>query len=161
MSDVYRDTEKEYYSIIRGKINPTNETKSEHIVRMFYATVQNYVHNAVTGMVATKIILNRANSEKLNMGMRDNVSVTKKNATIAKNYLNDDELKRMQELDGLLLDTMITWSFSTMDDFKLLLTNFLTSNGYSSTINDIPSRRKANAYSKKEHEKYIEYYRIQ
>ncbi len=66
----------------------------------FFKTVQNKLHWAITGNTAAEIINKRANSTKPNMGLtnwrRDKIRKT--DVTIAKNYLNEKELRALNNL---------------------------------------------------------------
>lgn len=66
----------------------------------FFKTVQNKLHWAITGQTAAEIISQRAESTKVNMGLtswRVN-SIRKADVSIAKNYLNEDELILLNNL---------------------------------------------------------------
>jgi hypothetical protein len=66
----------------------------------FFATVQNKFHYAIHGHTAAELIVERVGSGKRNLGLtswRGNV-VTLKDATIAKNYLEELEIKRLELL---------------------------------------------------------------
>ncbi len=66
----------------------------------FFATVQNKMHWAITGKTAAEIIHDRADSSKPNMGLTvwRGDKVRKQDVSIAKNYLNEDELKTLNNL---------------------------------------------------------------
>lgn len=69
--------------------------------RCFFATVQNHFHYATNNQTAAEIIHSRANHEQPHMGLRTwsnspNGRINKSDTTIAKNYLNDDELKTLE-----------------------------------------------------------------
>ncbi len=66
----------------------------------FFKTVQNKMHWAITGQSAAKIIHSRADANKPNMGLTyyRAAKVRKKDVTIAKNYLNEDELAALNNL---------------------------------------------------------------
>ena len=66
----------------------------------FFKTVQNKLHWAITGQTAAEIICDRANSEKTNMGLTNwrGEKVRKSDVTVAKNYLNEDELLALNNL---------------------------------------------------------------
>ncbi|MEK9175620.1 MAG: virulence RhuM family protein [Patescibacteria group bacterium] len=61
---------------------------------IFFQTVQNKVHYAITGQTAAEIIANRVDSKKPNVGLTDfrGNKPTKEEVVIAKNYLNEQEL---------------------------------------------------------------------
>lgn len=66
----------------------------------FFKTVQNKLHWAITGMTAAEIIHKRADADKPNMGMTNwrGEKVRKTDVTIAKNYLNEQELAALNNL---------------------------------------------------------------
>lgn len=66
----------------------------------FFKTVQNKMHWAITGQTAAEIIHSRASSDKPNMGLTNyrGVKVRKQDVTIAKNYLNEEELAALNNL---------------------------------------------------------------
>lgn len=68
--------------------------------RKFFAVVQNKFHFAITGMTATEIIAKRCSSKKENMGLTNwkGPLVTRQQAQVAKNYLRELELHRMNLL---------------------------------------------------------------
>lgn len=66
----------------------------------FFKTVQNKLHWAITGQTAAEIITQRADSTKENMGLttwRGN-NIRKTDVSVAKNYLNEDELSALNNL---------------------------------------------------------------
>ncbi len=66
----------------------------------FFKTVQNKLHWAITGMTAAEIVHKRADADKPNMGMTNwrGEKVRKTDVTIAKNYLNEQELVALNNL---------------------------------------------------------------
>ncbi|MBW2166709.1 MAG: virulence RhuM family protein [Deltaproteobacteria bacterium] len=66
----------------------------------FFKTVQNKLHWAITGQTAAEIIHDRANSEKTNMGLTNwrGEKVRKQDVIIAKNYLEEKELRALNNL---------------------------------------------------------------
>jgi len=66
----------------------------------FFTTVQNKMHWAITGQTAAEIIHARADADRLNMGLTNyrGARVRKQDVTIAKNYLNEDELAALNNL---------------------------------------------------------------
>ena len=96
-----RTSERRFYQKITDiyatslDYDPTTE-----ISLTFFKTVQNKLHWAITGQTAAEIIHKRANSKKQNMGLTNwsGEKVRKKDVGIAKNYLNKDELKTLNNL---------------------------------------------------------------
>jgi hypothetical protein len=66
----------------------------------FFKIVQNKLHFAAHGHTAAEVIYNRADSEQPFMGLTtfSGKDVTKKDIQIAKNYLNEEELKILNNL---------------------------------------------------------------
>jgi len=70
------------------------------ITKSFFATVQNKMHWAISGQTAAEIVYSRANSNKHNMGLISwrGQRIRKPDVTIAKNYLNQEELQALNDL---------------------------------------------------------------
>ena len=83
--------------------------KNSEIAMEFYKTIQNKFHYAITGKTAAEIVYNRADSTKENMGLTNwekspDGKILKSDVTIAKNYLDEKELKNLNNLVNLFLD---------------------------------------------------------
>ena len=83
-------------------------SKSEEAYK-FFKIVQNKMHYAVTGHTAAELIYERANSNKNHMGLTNwknspDGLIYKYDVSIAKNYLNENELKKLNNLINLFLD---------------------------------------------------------
>lgn len=83
--------------------------KNSEITKNFYAFVQNKLHFAVTGKTAAELIYECADSEKPAMGLTTwkeapNGKVLKRDIGIAKNYLNEKELSRLNRLVTMFID---------------------------------------------------------
>ena len=75
----------------------------------FFKIVQNKMHYAITGHTAAELIYERANSNKEHMGLTNwknspDGLIYKYDVSIAKNYLNETELKKLNNLTNLFLD---------------------------------------------------------
>jgi hypothetical protein len=109
------------------------------ISQLFFQTVQNKMHYAAHGHTAAEIIMLRANSETLFMGMTsfEGAKPRKSDAIIAKNYLRKDEMEILNGIVSAYLEfaelqavrrkpmTMKDWierldDFIRMDGSKLL-----------------------------------------
>ena len=71
------------------------------ITQNFYAMVQNKFHFAITGQTAAEIIYTSADAERENMGLTTwknapEGRILKSDTTIAKNYLQEKEIKRLE-----------------------------------------------------------------
>lgn len=83
--------------------------KNSNIAKDFNATIQNKFHFAITGHTAAEIIYDRANASKDNMGLTTwenspNGKILKSDVVIAKNYLDEKEIKNLNNLVNLFLD---------------------------------------------------------
>jgi len=81
-------------------------SKDATISMEFFATVQNKLHFAITGLTAAEIITSRADSMKENMGLTtwSGTKVRKKDVTVAKNYLMEKEIKSLNRIVTMYLD---------------------------------------------------------
>ena len=66
----------------------------------FFKTVQNKMHWAITGKTAAEIVCQRADSRKPNIGLTNwrGVKPRKRDVSIAKNYLQEEELSALNNL---------------------------------------------------------------
>lgn len=66
----------------------------------FFKTVQNKLHWAITGQTVAEIISERSDSSKKNMGLTTwrGTQIRKTDVSIAKNYLNEEELSALNNL---------------------------------------------------------------
>ena len=83
--------------------------KNSDIAVMFYKTIQNKFHYAITGKTAAEIIYDRADANKDNMGLitwekSPDGKILKSDVVIAKNYLDQKEIKNLNNLVNLFLD---------------------------------------------------------
>ena len=76
------------------------------MTREFFATVQNKLHYAVHEHTAAEVIYERVDSDKPLIGMTNFKGdyITKEDVKIAKNYLTENELKRLNLLVSQFLD---------------------------------------------------------
>jgi hypothetical protein len=77
--------------------------------KIFFATVQNKLHFATHGHTAAELIVNRANHKKDYMGLTTwkkapNGKILKSDVVIAKNYLNEKEIKFLNRIVTMYLD---------------------------------------------------------
>lgn len=81
--------------------------------QLFFATMQNKMHFAATGKTAAEIVAERANATKANMGLTNwkGSVVRKGDVTIAKNYLDAQEIDILNRIVSMFLD---------MAEFRLL-----------------------------------------
>ena len=96
-----RTSERRFYQKITDiyatstDYDPTHEKSI-----LFFQTIQNKMHWAITGKTAAEIIAQRADSNKPNMGLTNwrGTKPRKQDAGIAKNYLNEPELEALNNL---------------------------------------------------------------
>ena len=79
------------------------------VTKIFFATVQNKLHWAITGQTAAEIVHTRADSKKENMGLTTwknapSGQIRKTDVGIAKNYLNQKELDGLNRIVAMYLD---------------------------------------------------------
>lgn len=84
------------------------DKKSEEAY-LFFKIVQNKLHYAITGHTAAELIYERANAEKENMGLTTweeapDGMIYKYDVSIAKNYLNEEEIRKLNNLTTFFLD---------------------------------------------------------
>jgi hypothetical protein len=73
---------------------------SHALTQTFFATVQNKVHFAIHGRTAAELIAARADSSQPNMGLTtwEGARIRKADVSVAKNYLNEEELRALNNL---------------------------------------------------------------
>ena len=138
--------------------------KNSEIAIEFYKMVQNKFHYAITGQTAAEIVYNRVDSTKENMGLTNwekspDGKILKSDITIAKNYLDEKELKNLNNLVNLFLDIaennaerniamyMEDWKEEVENALKVFHYNILEGKG---TI----SHKQAVKKAENEYEKY-------
>ncbi len=83
--------------------------KNSDTTKAFYAFVQNKLHFAITGKTAAELIYERADAEKPTMGLTTwkdapDGKILKRDIVVAKNYLNEKELSRLNRLVNMFID---------------------------------------------------------
>ncbi|MEG1559184.1 MAG: RhuM family protein [Bacilli bacterium] len=129
----------------------------------FFKIVQNKLHYAITGKTAAELIYERVNSDKVHMGLTSwknspDGKIMRYDISIAKNYLEKNELVKLNDLTNLFLDvaeaetkeqkvmTMNQWIEVADDLLKYRKKNILTDSGKI-------SHKKAIEKAEKEYEK--------
>ena len=107
------------------------------MTREFYATVQNKMHCAVHGNTAEEVTVARADHNKEHMGLKSwknapDGKIVKTDVSIAKNYLEKEELTELNEIVTMYLDYATRQARRhipmTMEDWKTKLDAFLRFN---------------------------------
>ena len=83
--------------------------KNSDTTKAFYAFVQNKLHYAVTGKTAAELISERATLDSPTMGLATwkgapDGKILKSDTLVAKNYLNEKELSRLNRLVTMFID---------------------------------------------------------
>ena len=137
---------------------------SSPITKDFFKTVQNKMHYAVHGNTAAEIIVNRANHNKVHMGLTNwknspNGKIIASDVIVAKNYLTKEELKSLERIVTMYLDYAEDQAERhipmTMEDWKGKLDVFLQFN--ERDVLDNPgkvSHKVAKSFALSEFEKY-------
>ena len=142
--------------------------KDSEIAKRFYATVQNKLHYAVTGHTAAEIVQGRSDPSKPNMGLTSwkggpEGRIHSTDVTIAKNYLTEEEIRELNRLVTMFLDTAEDRAerhvLTSMADCDELLNGFLTFNGRE-VLKGLGTRTKSTA-DKIARERFAEFQRVQ
>jgi hypothetical protein len=151
ITDIFAECSTDY--------NPLSDTTKE-----FFAMVQNKFHFAITGQTAAEIIKSKADKNKDNMGLTTWKNAPKgrilpSDVTIAKNYLQEKEIKRLERtVSGFfdyienLIENRQTF---TMEEFARSVDKFLNFNEYK--ILDGKGKISKEKADKKALEEYKEY----
>jgi hypothetical protein len=80
--------------------------EGEEETQRFFATMQNKMHHAATGLTAAEIVRRRANAGKANMGLTSwkGGRVLKRDVGTAKNYLDAKEIDTLNRITVMFLD---------------------------------------------------------
>jgi hypothetical protein len=104
------------------------------VTKRFFATVQNKLHWAIHGQTAAEVVYTRADADKTHMGLttwKDAPAgkIQKFDVSVAKNYLNQDEMAQLQRLVNAYLDVAEDMSLRqipmTMSDWEERLNRFI------------------------------------
>ena len=101
-----RASEKRFYQKIRDLFSLSSDyDKTDKVTQMFFAETQNKLLYAVTNQTAAELICDRADSSKPNMGLTTwkGSIVRKGDVIVAKNYLHDNEIDKLNRLVDIFL----------------------------------------------------------
>lgn len=112
--------------------------KDSQITQDFYATVQNKFHYAITGQTAAEIVYTKADHKKEHMGLTTwkhspEGRILKSDVSIAKNYLPEKEIKR--------LERAVSGYFDYIEDL-IERENTFTMQEFAASVNEFLSFRK-------------------
>jgi hypothetical protein len=131
--------------------------KNSQITKLFFATIQNKFHFAISGNTAAEIIYEKANRNQENMGLTTwknapDGRVLKQDVIVAKNYLQETEIKQLERtvtgyfdyIEGLI-ERQNTFS---MEQLAESVNKFLNFNDYkildgNGKISKLAANRKA------------------
>jgi len=106
-----RSSERRFYQKITDIYSQCSidYDKNSQITKDFFATIQNKLHFSITGNTAAEIVKIRADHQKQNMGLTSWKSspkgrIRKEDVSIAKNYLDEKELKSLNRIVTMYLD---------------------------------------------------------
>ena len=134
-----RSSERRFYQQITDIYSECSidYDRSSQYTKDFFATVQNKLHWAITTKTASEIIYSRANHTKINMGLSTwknapTGRIRKTDVVIAKNYLEEKELKTLNRIVTMYLDYAEHQAEKqipmTMNDWSKKLNTFLEFN---------------------------------
>ncbi|MCA1760979.1 MAG: virulence RhuM family protein, partial [Bacteroidales bacterium] len=133
-----RASERNFYQKITDIYATAMDYKTDDsITQTFFASVQNKLHFAIHGLTAAELILSRADSKKERMGLTTwknapSGKIIKTDVVIAKNYLNEKEIKNLDRFVTMYLDYAETQAERnipmTMKDWAGKLNAFLQFN---------------------------------
>lgn len=139
-----RSSERNFYQQVTDiYATSTDYDPRAKMTKLFFATVQNKMHYAVHEHTAAELIYERVDNEKPFVGMTNFKGnyVTRDDVKIAKNYLSELELQRLNLLTSQFLDyaefqaleqnpmTMADWIAALDDQILRLRKNILEGNG--------------------------------
>ncbi|MFS8369395.1 RhuM family protein [Acetobacter indonesiensis] len=103
-----RASEAQFYRKVRDILALSDDYEpSSRASLSFYAAIQNKMLYAVTGHTAAELVIERSNPTAPNMGLTawKHGRVRKEDVTVAKNYLGDLEIKELNLIVSMFLDT--------------------------------------------------------
>ena len=134
-----RLSERRYYQKITDIYSECSADydKDSETTKLFFKTVQNMMHYAVTKQTAAEIIYDRADAERPHMGLTTwknapDGRVVKSDVTIAKNYLSEKEVESLNLLSNAFIDMAELRArdhvLMTMADWKDVLGRYMELN---------------------------------
>lgn len=134
-----RLSERRYYQKITDIYSECSADydKDSETTKLFFKTVQNMIHYAVTKQTAAEIIYDRADAERPHMGLTTwknapDGRVIKSDVTIAKNYLSEKEVESLNLLSNAFIDMAELRArdhiLMTMADWKDVLSRYMELN---------------------------------
>ena len=134
-----RISERRYYQKITDIYSECSSDydKDSEETQLFFKTIQNMMHYAVTKQTAAEIIYGRADAERPHMGLTTwknapDGRVVKSDVTVAKNYLSEKEVDSLNRLSNAFIDIAEQRAedhiLMTMADWSALLQRYMDLN---------------------------------
>ena len=134
-----RLSERRYYQKITDIYSECSADydKDSETTKLFFKTVQNMMHYAVTKQTAAEIIYDRADAERPHMGLTTwknapDGRVVKSDVMVAKNYLSEKEVESLNLLSNAFIDMAELRArdhvLMTMADWKDVLARYMELN---------------------------------
>ncbi|PIU68561.1 hydroxyacid dehydrogenase [candidate division WWE3 bacterium CG06_land_8_20_14_3_00_42_16] len=150
-----RASERNFYEKVRDTFATSIDYDSKvETAKDFYSTVQNKFHFAITGLTAAEIVTKRIDSKKPSLGLTNWIGeiITRQQAEIAKNYLEETELRQLK----LLVEQFLAYAELQverknpmyMSDWKRKLDEFMN-------LNDLEILTNKGAISHEEMQKKV------
>ena len=161
-----RASEKMFYEKVKEVYaTSVDYDKDDPLTVKFFSTVQNKLEFAIVGKTSAEIIKERANSilPYMNLKTWKNAKkegdIQKSDVTVAKNYLNPDELRKLNGLVNMFLDYAESQAernkLMKMNDWSNKLDQFLNFNEYPVLDNAGKMRKDiADKFAQDEYYKY-------
>lgn len=150
-----RTSEANFYQKVRDVFatSADYDPKTDY-AQKFFAIVQNKFHFAITGLTAAEIITERIDSGKNNLGLTNwkGEIITREQAQIAKNYLEELELKRL----NLLVEQFLSFAeLQSVEQRVMYMKNWIGKLDDFLILNDKEILDNAGAISRKDMEQKV------
>ncbi len=131
-----RTSEANFYQKVRDVFaTSVDYNPKTDYAQKFFATVQNKFHFAITGLTAAEIVTSRIDSTKENLGLTNwkGEIITREQAEVAKNYLQELELKRL----NLLVEQFLSFAeLQSVEQRLMYMKNWIEKLDGFLTLND-------------------------
>ena len=162
-----RASERRFYQKITDLYSESSidYDKDSPFTKLFFQTVQNKLEYAITSLTAPEIIKSRADSKKPHMGLTSwkneprGGKIHKSDVGVAKNYLNDKEIRELNIIVNMYLDYAELQATRQkpikMKDWISKLDSFLRFNDYGLLIDAGKIKSEdAKHFAEREYEKF-------
>ena len=150
-----RTSEANFYQKVRDVFATSADynPKTDY-AKQFFAMVQNKFHFAITGLTAAEIVNSRVDNQKENLGLTNwkGEIITSEQARIAKNYLQELELKRL----NLLVEQFLSFAeLQSVEQRVMYMKNWIEKLDEFLVLNDKEILQNAGNVSRLEMEKKV------